>query len=352
MTNEFLKNYVPLRFPGERIWVIRASGGRYVEHFRKENIVAIGHIDGYKFQVEPNKIELSEIKKFIGMPKTDGASLNKASISNLANQVSNFISEIRPNDLVLTIDDRSVAIGRAKGEAYFDSEPVEITKLKRSIKMHYELRRKVEWGPVFKRSEFPYSMELSLRAHQAVFNIDSHWSNLYHCLYPIFRDESHVYFSTNIKQHNDIDSHSIAQLFATFSDLEALAKTFDPNIEETLSELLRRFSNESSYELSCKAEFMSPGHVWAKLGMTKIEGKRLLYFLIAYGCLFGHIKAWEFQIEGIVTKEIREKIADYVLESIKSRELDKVNERLQLDVPKYNTKPLQIEKVDEPILIA
>ena len=78
--------------------------------------------------------------------------------------------------------------------------------------------------------------------------------------------------------------------------------------------------------------------------------KRLLYFLIAYGCLFGNIKAYEFEVEGIITKKIRSKIVDYVLESMRNRQIESVKDRLQLDVPKYNTEPIILE--DSSVLVA
>lgn len=338
-----IDDIIPERKNGERVWVVRASGGRFVQHFIKANIVAIGHIDGLSVQSDPRQIPLSDLKKFLATPSKEGRQPSKATVSNLANQVNTFISELNYGDLILTLDADSVAVGRVSGTAYCEEKGVELTMGKRVSVMPFQLRRQVVWGPKLEREKLPYPIEASLKAHQTVFCLDNHWEILYHYLFPIFRDQGHVYFSTNINQHKDIDSYSVSQLLGLFSDIEAIVKTFDSVHPETFEDLIRRFRSESSYSLTCKAAFMSEGHIWTKLGLSKTEGKRLLYFLVAWAALFGHVKIANLvELDsGLFTPEMRSQITMHVLKAIEIRGAQNIKEKLLLNLPHYDVKSIQ-----------
>lgn len=340
---DLIDSLIPERSEGERIWVVRASGGRFVQHFVQENLVAIGHIDGLNVQENPNLIPLSDLKIFLATPSRDGHQPSKATVSNLANQVDTFISELKSGDLILTLDHNNVAVGRISGAAYCDTKIIELELGKRTSKMPFQLRRKVVWGPILDRKKLPYSIEASLRAHQTVFSLDEHWELLYHFLFPIFRDQENVYFSININQHQDIDSFSVSQLLGLFSDFEAIVKAFDPDKLETLDLLIKRFRTKNQYSLTCKAEFMSEGHIWSKLGLSKKEGKKLLFFLVAWAALFGDVKiAGLMELNtGLITKEMRLQITEHVLKAIEMRDANDIKSRLKLNVPNYEVKPIQ-----------
>lgn len=334
---------IPERNKNERIWVVRASGGRYVQHFVKDNLVAIGHIDGLEVQNNPRQIALADLKSYLARTTKDGQRPSKATVSNMANQVSSFITEIKSGDLILTLDTNQVAVGRISSDAYCDTKGIEIRNGKRVSVMPFQLRRQVVWGPSLDRKQLPYSIEASLKAHQTVFSLDGHWEILYHFLFPIFRDQEHIYFSSNIDQQKDINSYSVSQLLGLFSDLEAIVKVFDPVRSETYEELISRFRSDHNFSLTCKAEFMSKGHIWTKLGLSKSEGKKLLYFLVAWGTLFGHVKfADVFEIDvGIITPEIRAQISKQVLDAIAKRDANDVKDKLKLNIPHHNVDPIR-----------
>lgn len=340
---KFIENLIPEHLEGERIWVVRASGGRYVQHFIRSDLVAIGHIDGLNTS-DPKEISLADLKEFLAKPNKEGQRPSKATVSNLANQVNTFISEMNNDDLVVTLDSSTVAVGRISGTAYCDTSGVELKIGKRISSMPFQLRRKVIWGPKIERHKLPYAIEASLKAHQTVFSLDDHWENLYHFLFPVFRDTQHIYFSTNINQHQDIDSYSVSQLLGLFSDIEAIVKAFEPNNKgESLRQLVTRFRAENNYSLTCKAEFMSEGHIWTKLGLSKDEGKRLLYFLLVWAALFGDVKiAGLIELNtGLITKEIREEITAHILKSIEERSAEEIKNKLLLNLPKYDVAPIQ-----------
>ena len=50
---------------GQRIWVVRASGGTYVQHFKKAGIAAIGHLDDLDLSdnLIPSELDMGLIEK-------------------------------------------------------------------------------------------------------------------------------------------------------------------------------------------------------------------------------------------------------------------------------------------------
>ena len=162
-------------------------------------------------------------------------------------------------------------------------------------------------------------------------------------IYPVFRDEENLFFSSNIAQAKDINSFSIAQYFGLLSDVETIVRAFDPDNPSSWAELRKTFKEKYKYELTCKAEFMSPGTIWGRLGISKKEWRKLLVFLICWGLLFGHVKildVMEVQL-GVFTPEARNAIIKLMIERMTERDAEGVRSELKLDVPQYNTKPLR-----------
>lgn len=159
--------------------------------------------------------------------------------------------------------------------------------------MPYVLRRKLDWGPNFKRSELPLTVEYTLRAHQTVFNIDRHREYLYHLIYPVFRDDDNLYFSALIRQKDNIESYYVSQLLGYFSDIEAISinlsiENITDEVFENFHKLINNFNRNSSHDLVCKAQFFSEGAVWWKqpIKWTK-DYKRVMTLRIGMHILFG-----------------------------------------------------------------
>lgn len=346
-------NFLPHRSEKERQWVVRASSGRYVKHFLKHDIVSVGHINDFKDIKDPLKLSITDIRKILNQPGKDGLLPHPSTISNHATQISDFIHEMKSGDLVITLDDRMVAIGRVADDAYIDDAPIDlVTESKKGIKTHnmpYLLRRKVNWGPKFLRSELPLTVEYTLRAHQTVFNIDKHWEYLYHLIYPVFRDEKNIYFSALIRQPNNIESYYVSQLLGYFSDLEAISKQL--NIEKVSQEiiddyhrLINIYNRNASHDLVCKAQFFSEGAVWWKQPIEWVNDyKRTITLLIGLEILFGGSIGF-IELPGIITPEMRNNITNFILKTYETRDMDEVKKELRLTIPKYDTKPL-----DQPI---
>lgn len=352
MSKDFF-DIIPHRQQSERHWVVRASGGRFVNHFIKYGVVSIGHITNFgTANIPPSQLDLREIKKLLELSANneDEKTLAQSTVSNHARQVSDFIHEIKSGDLVITVDDANVAIGRVYGDAFIDDAPLELSytigKTEKKFLMPYKLRRKIEWGPHFNRSSLPLTVEYSFRAHQTVFNIDKHWAYFYHLIYPVFRDDSNLYFGININQPKDIDSFYVSQLLAYFSDFEAVAKNLDldalPNLKvDNLNQLLNQLHKQITHELTCKAEFFSEGTLWWQYPFKLLDSyKKTITLILALQVLFGG-EVGVIKSPGIITPKMREDILNskIVNDIAKNRNIDEVKKRLKVTPPRNKPIP-------------
>lgn len=322
----------------QRVWVVRASGGLYTQTFEAAGIMAIGHVDKVGWAegpVSPRSLQMLSKQLEVINPRR-----KKASISSHVNQTKRFCNEIKVDDLVVTVDAGRLMVGRVAGEAFIEQEPVVVEHLfRQSVKMPFQLRRKVDWGPKIARADVPLALEQVLKAHQAVFNLDKQWQAVYHMLYPCFSFEGVLYLSTNIKQKKALNNYSLSQFFSILSGIEAIAKTFakpQPGEFETFEELFVQYMSSSQLTLTSKAEFMSPGTIWSKV---KITPKGMVLAVLVYVMLFGGDMSL-IKTDGIIDLETRQRFYEIVAKMIEERVFEKVESDLKIEIPKLDTRPL------------
>lgn len=205
--------------------------------------------------------------------------------------------------------------------------------------MAHRLRRQVRWGPQVSRRQIPSALGNTLFAHQTVFNIDEHWESIYHILYPCFAFGDRLYLSTNIEQMDRIQSYAVAQLFAALSGLEAVGVALAHQDAGPYQKILQSFIAGHDFSLSSRAEFMSPGTVWSTVVTTSAS---MTWTALIFAMLFG-ADTPIIKTDGLITKEMRERALEIVIEMAKQHDLDRVKRDLGLQVPRVDTRAL-----DEP----
>lgn len=326
---------VPERPEQQRNWVVRASGGDFTRHFLRYGLVAIGHID--ILQLPEGGIPEDVLENLEDRLKLLDPERARSSITSHANQVRAFCSQIQVGDLVLTVNSsRSLIIGRIVGDAFVARGPLAVEdSYGGTYLMRSQLRRAVEWGPILHRRELPASFEMTMLAHQAVFNVDAHWESIYHLIYPCFRCGDRLYLSANIRTEGAIDNFAISQLFAILTGLEFAVRTFGRempaiNSSEALDEKIIP-------NLTTKAEFRSPGNVWATVFLNASEW---LPCVLIYVMIFGGKVPHILETDGLIDKEMRHKILMAAGRLVTSFSFQKVRQLLRLDVPRADTTAL------------
>ncbi|MBA4721503.1 MAG: hypothetical protein H2067_10305 [Alcanivorax sp.] len=340
----------------QRYWVVRAQGGDYIDHFRQAGAVAIGHLDELALPHSNNQPffpSMAPLLSQIGnLEKRQGEEGYKARSQRRYGQVKTFIAEISVGDLVVSIDSGYLMVGRIVGHPRIDDVPVRVIRDEESgdyTEMAFSLRRPVKWGPKIRRRHLPTAMKRSISARQTVFNIDSYWVTLYHMLYPIFTSQGKIYFSTRINQSDAINNYSVSQLFSILTDLEVLTRSieFTDNPDDiSFENLFGWFIREDGFKLATTAEFMSPGSVWSHLGVDDKTGRKIVLGSLLFGALFG-VKIGPIEVDGVVHKELREKIVHEFTQRLEHHNAESVKEKLELSFPKFNTKPLENDEYDE-----
>lgn len=186
----------------------------------------------------------------------------------------------------------------------------------------------------------PIAMEMTLRAHQTVFNIDRFWSSIYHLLYPCFTYEGHLYFSINIQQRQELDNYSISQLFGLLTGVEVMAKLFalDSDAWEDYPRNLALLRDSLQLGLTSKAEFMSPGTIWSKFRMDQTQ---MVWAVVIYIMVFGGELTF-FKTDGLIDTQTRQKIWERALRLSESHDFEKLKSNLRVDFPRIETTPLEV----------
>ncbi len=333
-----LENLIAKRPKGQRVWVVRASGGYFTETFRSAKLMAVGHVDRLQWRkgsVSGPMLERLPRDLTEAFPKRA-----RMSITSHVNQTRRFCTDVKDGDLVVTLDSGHLMVGTVAGSPFIDSTPVIVEHaFRQSIKMPYHLRRPVEWGPIIPRSSVPVSLEMTLQAHQAVFSLDHHWEAVYHLLYPCFASDGILYLSTNIRQRKSLSNYRLSQFFAVLSGIEAIAKTYGdsgPPTNGDYATLFAAFVAAHQLTLTSKAEFMSPGTIWSKVKMTP---RQMAVCAMLYVMLFGGDMT-VLKTDGIIDKELRHQIFEIAKELILTHEFKKLEQDLKLEIPRLDTRPI------------
>lgn len=335
MSENYFADFLVERPPTQRIWVVRASGGDYVRHFLKHGLVAIGHID--ELALAAGEVSASTLEKLGEALKRKFPDKPRSSVTSHVNQVKSFCKDIAADDIVVTVTSRSLIIGRVTGTAYVDSAPLFYTDVNRvEYELKQSLRRNVEWGPEISRRNVPAALEMTMLAHQTVFNLDKYWDSIYHLLYPCFRFGDRLYLSTNIRQASALDNYSISQLFGLLSGVEAAAREFDA-IGENAEDIDVAQLSSNNLNLTSKAEFMSPGAIWSTVMM---DSTTMVWCVVIYIMLFGGDVKF-FKADGLIDKQMRQKALTLAMKLFEKYKFSEVRKKLEVDIPRVDTKALK-----------
>lgn len=299
------------------IWLVRATGGKFLDHFRQDNLVAIGHLDDvypYAGEVTYEVPGYSQVESYIlrkikyTVPiegsKRSARKLNGSGTKKL-NQIDSFSSKVKIGDIIVSTDGSSLLIGVCSSHAYLDPNPVllnlppEVEAEHPSPRMVHRLRRDVVWGPQIPRHSLPSSIKKTLQGQQTIIDFRKHWDKFYHLMYPFFVDENYLYISNKITSSGAVSNLFIGGLLQNISLMQQFAKEIEETGEIDLDSIARLLNFEldiSTFSATTKAEFMSPGDLWNRIPLDGFSDKArgaLLCIMITL-ILTGHAKAEDF----------------------------------------------------------
>lgn len=340
-----------------RYWVVRAESGRYYDHFIKNNLIALGHLNVLSLPdtpegkiFNPNAGELTDSFKLYYQNKKEA---KKQASSHLA-QIKSFTYDMSVGDWVLTVGNNAIRFGRITSSPYINKNTLTVTYGEvggngRNVDMDFNLRREVQWGPKLLRNSLPYGLLRSLKANQTLFCVDSNWEAIYHSIYPAFRFENKLYLSAKITTKEKIKNYSITSFFKLLNEIEVIGKQF--SLGESLDdfdEIFEKYIESDELSITTKAQFYSPGEIWntiTALGSNISLDNWATYTVAAYSMLFGNQK---LGFDGLIDLETRKKIWEIVIERIKKNGTEKLLDSLQLEIPKEDTSKLESTKSDKP----
>jgi hypothetical protein len=330
-----------------RYWVVRAEGGHYYDHFTRNGVIALSHLNNLGL---PNSSENDLLPDWLTLKNKFRPLLEKnQSLKPIGrlhlSQAKSFIYEMKPADWVITIGAGSVRFGRIVSKPFFDNKPIVVVydaERGRIVECDMHLRRRVEWGPSIPRRNLPYGLLMSLKANQTVFCVDAKWDAIYHTLYPAFLRDNKLYLSAKIKSDRAIKNHDISTIFKLLDEVEVIGKSASRNSKESdFEKTFHQFIEGDELTITTKAQFHSPGEIWNVIsgvaGQIDLSSWAAKSFA-AYSLIFGNNKAG---FDGIVDLETRRKLWDLVIERIKKNNAQKVVENLQMELPRVDTSQLE-----------
>lgn len=376
------------------IWLVRATGGKFLEHFRQEGVVAIGHLDDIydhrdaadskipSFdEVQSMLLRKSEYTTVVEGAKRTAKKLNGKGTRKLR-QITSFNERIKRGDIIVSTDGDALVIGVCDGPAFFESEPVVIEIPEnadpgyRPPKMFHRLRREVVWGPRIQRYNLPGAIKKTLQGQQTIIDLQKHWDKFYHLIYPFFVDENYLYISNKITGSGAVNNLAIGGLLQNISLMQLFAREIEETGSIDLDSIARLLNFElglSELSATTKAEFMSPGDLWNRIPLEgfadKAQGAILCMALTLI--LAGYAKADEFstvpaapvlQVESVSPNEMVRDIfrspkkkaskeqkavrsveqnSEDLDEASKKRHAKKIKSSLALNLPTVDTRSLE-----------
>ncbi len=310
---------------GQRIWLIRASGGKHFQNFLKHNVVAIAHIDKlikkHALQDIPTRSILrgyleAEADNFFDSPLAERKKVDdinselesdialaeeeyfesKMSLVNREAQVNKFSQEMQLGDLVVTLCKTHIAIGQVTSAPYIDEAVLTNTIYRgaKEPKIEYldsKLRRDVAWGKPIPRELLSAGLKKPLLARNTVSSLDECWDKVYCLIYPIFVRSDIVYFSNRVEKSGPVGTRSMCRLldFVVCTQLtaDALLKSNFPRFD--LARLLDESLLGSDFQerLTSQAEVMSPGYFHHKVKVLNGVKPEVYAQVLAYLLFFG-----------------------------------------------------------------
>ncbi|WP_338546523.1 hypothetical protein V6W80_08060 [Pseudomonas benzopyrenica] len=373
---------IAYRDHSQNIWLVRATGGRYVRHFRNGSVITVSHLDEFYNHIDeldnaiPSEATIKSL--ILKNPKyreknSPTRKLNQSGVTKLQ-QITTFINKIKKGDLIVSVDDMNVSIGICQSsKAKFSSRPIKSSSAakKNHSTLNHRLRKKVNWGPLVKRENLSSSLKKSLQSPKTIVSLNDHWQSIYSLLYPFFFDDKNIYFSHKIETKSDINSKLIAKLFDNLSNNQLIAeRILDQTLDQDFIDLLIKDQIDwEEFSLTSKAEFMSPGVIFNKLPIPDHYNKNLAIAIITTLMLInsGQISAEEAvsqisqsasisptsviderykrmdgnaNIARLASELMKEKESE--LEEIsKLQKADQIKKKLKISIPKHNTDELE-----------
>lgn len=372
----------------QKIWLVRADGGMYFEHFRAGSIISIKHLDQfYNYESQGKNVPSGEVIEQAILRKNEFRAANSKDTTRRLNakgrryynQILHFIFDIKEGDLIVSVNDSRMAIGVCvSSDAYFSSDPISFMNDdggNDAGPLPHTLRKKVVWGPLIKRSLAEGLLRAPLRCQQTISRLDNHWKEVYSLIYPFFTDGESLYFSNFIGTKAEIGGKVVSRLFSNLADVEQI---FDQLMQSKFTkEVVEKIFNDDLddvlYSLTAKAFFMSPGGVTSKMPLPEgisrelaLKGMAIL-FLIMTGFLSVEAAAQELPNPGTEvsiyspsgmleerhlnptnTRNVDRMLGQLITENkkqikdIKERQQGtKVKQKLKLTIPDYNTDILE-----------
>jgi len=151
-----------------RYWVVRVSGGEFIEPCRRGKYVAIGWNElGDLSWLSDIRTDTDEVKKKLYnlcLKKFRRRSKTQRNID--VSQICRFVREMKKDDFVLSpTSKRTILIGKVTGDYYFHREKDDCRA---------KQRRPVGWIKEIPRDDMSQDLRNSLGAHLTVFKLSRH----------------------------------------------------------------------------------------------------------------------------------------------------------------------------------
>lgn len=340
--------------PEQQVWVVRAEKGNLLPLFRKHGIVAIGHLDILNLPDEQTVFSLKTLKlasrfkqayQNIAARNLDYIIPSDGTTDSHIRQVHSFVNDMNIGDLVVTLSQKHVLIGRITGLPRLNKNVLYAPDPKapdRQIELSYNLRRKVSWLQPIPRRGITLPLKKSLKANQTVFRLKDNASLVYHLIYPFFEMNGKLHTSIEINQPENIDNYSVFTLLEFLSIFEVAAKNPNVSLSE-IESLTKSLGKNGSLTLETKGHFMSVGDILTNLSGLNTVVPALTFVWLVKKMVWGDTpilpsKSVEF---------VQDKLHDGLVSLWNSVGGAEVRKRLALTMPSQDTKVIEDNKLDE-----
>lgn len=289
-----------------KYWVVRpGEGAQYFKHFHDHSIIALGHVDNVLGANEGtlDNVESSDVKSALldlyKKQNEQGQEWDEAeghaAASSAAGQVSTFVNEMNLGDVIITLDSKSILIGRIVSQAYVENTELKIIKSNSSgysqHTLSYKLRRKIKWESIRQRVHLPTPIKPCFSPSQTVFSISESKIGLFkNWLFSIYFQNDKLFFSTKINEPDDISQFNLTEFQRAIQKIELIADRVINNDVEITPNLIKDIDRQyllsginDEFTLSAKNSFLSEGNIWSTVTGNK---KRSLAYAIMLGGLF------------------------------------------------------------------
>ncbi|OBT02702.1 hypothetical protein A9257_20790 [Vibrio cyclitrophicus] len=333
----------------KNFWVVRAGkDANYYNHFRKNNVIAIGHTEDLDVGDIHGDLSVDDADKVLALYQTklQERKENKSVVSRQVGQVRQFITLIKEGDTVITITDSKVLAGVVTSGCYYDDTELKVYPDDVVDGCYFPLRYNVDWGKAQAREYIPYIIDKSFRNTGTIFSLSDtdKVKALNHWLHPIHFFEDEVRCSINIQSREKLSNRELSSLSSVYDQLELLASYISSceNLEDASAEAFEAYLEDNSftyaYQLTAQHAFMSPGHQFIQLKGTKAQ---ITAFALAFASLFN--SSIVFAEQEVNDKELTEKVVE-LAQVIKTERVTHSMESLKAEMQKQIVQDIDFEE--------